>query len=276
MKISFMTLGCPTWDLDTILRRAQEYGFNGVDFRGLQDMLDITVHPDFTTGLSLTARRIAGAGIEVSAISSSINVCAPEKLEQNLEEARRTIPVAIGLGCKRVRVFGGGDVSKAGRTTAAAIGRECVEKILALDGAKELYWLFETHDNWIHPRDCSLLLDSVPDPAFGALWDMGHTYRLAKVPAEETYAAIGQRIGYTHVKDAVYNPNHPQAMQDGWRYVEPGKGELKLEEAIGVLKRNGYDGWLLFEHEKRWHPDLAEPEDIFPGFVAWVRPLISS
>ena len=263
-----MTLGCPAWDLDTILRRASEYGYDGIDFRGVKDALDVTVLPEFTTGLAQTARRIADAGLAVSGISSSITVCAPENLERNIEEARRTIPVALGLGCSNVRVFGGGDIEKNGRQASVAAGRECVEKILALEGAQKLHWLFETHDHWIHPRDCSLLLDNVPDPAFGALWDMGHTYRVAGVLPEETWAAIGSRVGYTHVKDAVRENND-------WRYVTPGTGELKLEESIGVLKRHGYDGWLLFEHEKRWIPSLPEPEVIFPEFVAWVRPLIA-
>jgi len=31
----------------------------------------------------------------------------------------------------------------------------------------------------------------------------------------------------------------------------------------------------MFEHEKRWHPELEEPEEIFPRFVAWVKPLIA-
>jgi sugar phosphate isomerase/epimerase len=41
-----------------------------------------------------------------------------------------------------------------------------------------------------------------------------------------------------------------------------------------LLQENGYDGWLLFEHEKRWHSGLPEPEDVFPRFVEWIRPLI--
>ena len=48
MKLSFMTLGCPNWDLDTICRRGKEYGYDGVDFRGYLDTLDITLHPLFT------------------------------------------------------------------------------------------------------------------------------------------------------------------------------------------------------------------------------------
>ena len=49
MKINFMTLGCPSWDLDTICTYGQEYGSDGVDFRSYLDELDITTLPEFTT-----------------------------------------------------------------------------------------------------------------------------------------------------------------------------------------------------------------------------------
>ena len=64
------------------------------------------------------------------------------------------------------------------------------------------------------------------------------------------------------------------AERDGWRYVVPGTGQLPLEEGIALLREAGYDGWIMFEHEKRWHPELEEPEEIFPKFVAWIRPLL--
>src|SRR5512146_2857553 len=108
MKTSFMTLGCPNWDLETICRRGQEYGFDGVDFRGYLDHIDITTLPEFTSGAAETRRRLSDAGLEVSAVSSSLTVCDTEKRESNLEEARRTIPVAKTLGAKVVRIFGGG------------------------------------------------------------------------------------------------------------------------------------------------------------------------
>ena len=91
MKISFTTLGCPDWDLDTICRRGREYGYEGVDFRGLQETMDVTLLPAFTSGVAQTRRQLADAGMEVSGISSSIRVCVPEKLEENVEEARRSI-----------------------------------------------------------------------------------------------------------------------------------------------------------------------------------------
>ena len=95
MKISFTTLGCPGWDLDTICSQGHELGYDGVDFRGYLDTLDITSLPLFTTEAKSTRQQIEDAGLVVSGISSSITVCLPEKMEQNLEEARRTIAVAI-------------------------------------------------------------------------------------------------------------------------------------------------------------------------------------
>jgi sugar phosphate isomerase/epimerase len=276
MKISFTTLGCPGWDLDTICARASEYGFDGLDFRGLLDTLDITLLPAFTSGGAETKRKLADAGLEVCGISSSIQICAPEKRSDNIKEAQRTVAVAHVLGCQNIRVFGGGNPQAIGREKAADLGWECMEAILEIDGARDLRWLFETHDHWIESDHCQLLLERIPEPAFGVLWDMGHTPRVGGETPQETVAALGPRIGYTHVKDAVYDPGHALAMQDGWRYVVPGTGQLPLAEAIALLKETGYEGWIVFEHEKRWHPELLEPEEILPQFVQWVRGVIAS
>lgn len=274
MKISFMTLGCPTWDINTICARGQEYGFDGVDFRGYLDEIDITRLPMFTTQAAETRRKLDDAGLSVSGISTSLQVCDPLALERNLEEARRTIEVAHHFDATNVRMFGGGDIEKYSHQELAQFGCDCVEQILELDGASDLLWLFETHDNWVQAEHCKLLLDNIPNPAFGALWDMGHTWRVGREKPFDSFSAIGSRTGYTHVKDAVYDPASPLAMEDGWHYVAPGTGELPLIESIALLQEHGYNDWLLFEHEKRWHPNLPEPEEIFPQFVEWVRPFI--
>jgi sugar phosphate isomerase/epimerase len=280
MKLTVMTLGCPDWDLETILRNVKSYGYAGIDFRGLADTLDITKLPAFTTDLAATARRIQDAGLEVSGISSSLTVCNPEKRADNLEEARRTVPVALGLGAKNVRVFGGGPADTLGHEAAAKIGVECMQQVLDIPGARQLSWNFETHDQWISSRHIKLLLDAIADPAFGALWDMGHPLRVLGEAPAATMAALGPRLRYTHVKDAVHAANHPLALteKDGqktWRYVEPGAGELQLAEGIKLLRQAGYDGWLCFEHEKRWIKDLPEPEVIFPQFIAWARKVLA-
>jgi sugar phosphate isomerase/epimerase len=276
MKISFATLGCPGWDLETICRRAVEYGYDGIDLRGYLDTLDITQCPEFTSEVAQTRRRLDQAGLAVSGISSSIRLCVPEALDQNIDEARRTIQVAQDLGVENIRVFGGGDPERFSRSELVGFAKECMSRILELPDGPGLRWLFETHDQWIHSSDCRLLLEGVDHPAFGALWDIGHTPRVAGETPAETYAVIGAWIGYTHIKDAVYDPENPLAMEDGWRYVFPGQGQVPLEQAVRLLHGHGYTGWLQFEHEKRWHPELPEPEEAFPAYAQWARPILAS
>jgi len=273
MKLGFTTLGCPAWDLDTICRKGAEFGFDGVDFRGLQDEIDITVMSEFTTGIAATRRKFADAGLKVGGISSSLRVCEEGKFDANIEEAKRTIPVAGELSVETIRVFGGGVGEPGSREELAAVGRRTMEAVLALDGARHFRWIFETHDHWISSAECRLLLDGIPDSEFGALWDVGHTSRVGDEAPEASLEALGDRVYGVHVKDAVYDTEHPQAMKDGWRYVTPGEGQLPLAEGIGLLGERGFDGWVIFEHEKRWHAELPEPKVIFPKFVAWFRSL---
>ena len=40
MKLSFSTLGCPAWTLDQIVKRAAQYRFDGIAFRGLGGELE--------------------------------------------------------------------------------------------------------------------------------------------------------------------------------------------------------------------------------------------
>ena len=37
MKFAFSTVSCPTWDFETIIVRAKEYGYDGVEIRALAD-----------------------------------------------------------------------------------------------------------------------------------------------------------------------------------------------------------------------------------------------
>ena len=91
-----------------------------------------------------------------------------------------------------------------------------MEEILQLDGAFEIKWMLETHDTWIDPNHCSVLLQRIASPSFGVLWDIGHTARMGNTSHHETFKKINKRTCYVHVKDAIRNPSHPQAMKDGW------------------------------------------------------------
>lgn len=40
---------------------------------------------------------------------------------------------------------------------------------------------------------------------------------------------------------------------------------------LRLLQSGGFDGWINLEWEKRWAPELAEPEIVFPQYAARLR-----
>ena len=38
-----------------------------------------------------------------------------------------------------------------------------------------------------------------------------------------------------------------------------------------MLLADGYDGYFALEWEKKWHPDLQEPELEYPHFIEWTK-----
>src|SRR5215472_1374123 len=105
----------------------------------------------------------------------------------------------------------------------------------------------------------------VPSPHVGLVWDMLPTHRMGETP-EQVWEVIGPRIFNVHVKDARRVPDG-----DGRQLVLLGEGEVPAREAISVLRRGGYEGWLVVEWEKRWHPELEDPDVALPHEIAMLR-----
>ena len=38
-----------------------------------------------------------------------------------------------------------------------------------------------------------------------------------------------------------------------------------------LLEEDGYPGYYSLEWEKRWHPELEEPEIVFPAYTEWMN-----
>ena len=69
MKLSFSTLGCPNWDLDTIINQTAEIGFDGIELRGILKELDIARLPEFSTRAKETVAKLEDAGIDAIELS---------------------------------------------------------------------------------------------------------------------------------------------------------------------------------------------------------------
>jgi sugar phosphate isomerase/epimerase len=122
----------------------------------------------------------------------------------------------------------------------------------------------ETHDDFSASSAVASLLalsDSEgTDPEWvGAVWDSHHPHRVGESPAD-VYANLGRRILLAQVKDARRTPG------GDWELVLLGEGEVPVREMLGRLASGGYRNWISVEWEKRWHPEIAEPEVALPQY----------
>jgi sugar phosphate isomerase/epimerase len=49
--------------------------------------------------------------------------------------------------------------------------------------------------------------------------------------------------------------------------VLAGRGRVSFVEALTALTALQYDGFVSFEWEKYWHPEIEEPEVALPDFI---------
>jgi sugar phosphate isomerase/epimerase len=268
MIISATTLGCPNWPLERILKEFPAMGYDAVDFRGLDGQLEVWKLDAFGPRAGETAAKIAASGLVVSAFSGSAKMYNPDAagLQAGLEEVRQYVRLCREFRAPILRVFGG---AVKGRTLAEAIPTavETLRKMSDIAGADATIAV-ETHDDWMRSAPLAEVMSQVNRPNVRVLWDLHHPYRAAGESPEETYKNIGRWTVATHVKDSKRGADGKSA------YVLPGEGgDVPLERMVALLKRGGYDGCLTLEWEKRWHPEIAEPEVALPAWAKYLRRL---
>ncbi len=271
MKLAFTTLGCPKWDMETIVSRAVEYGFDGVDFRGYLGELNIYRLPEFTTECEETARRFRDAGLEMPCFSSSVRLMPKkgEDLQTELSEIKAYAKLCRRFQTPFIRIFGGA-IGDTPRTEAIRIAAANLRKLVQVAEGQGVQLLVETHDDWLSCHDLAALLEEAGTPSAGIVWDTHHPYRMIGETPAETCATLGKRIRYTHWKDSRPQPHATH----GHQLCMIGEGDIPMREMLACLAGTGYDGYLTLEWEKMWVPEIEEPEVAFPAFVKHMRQIM--
>jgi len=267
LKLSFTTLGCPNWTLRQIAENAASMGYDAVDFRGLQDALDITTTAEFTAGLAATKRLFADLGVAISGIATSARYATvdPVEREQQFDETRRNMELAAKLDAPVLRVYGG---RVPDGYTVDSILPALVENLRTIGDEAEAFGVtlaLETHDDWTDSATFARLMREANHPRVRVLWDLHHPFRTNGEPPDVTYDNLAPYTVSIHVKDSA-------PLADGrYQYVLLGDGDVPVRRMLDLLVTGGYDGYAILEWEKRWIPALQEPEIVFPQYVAKMR-----
>jgi fatty-acyl-CoA synthase len=206
---------------------------------------------------------VAAVGLPIVAVDSSIRLTDTDPGP----DITRFLTLASEWECPLVRVFGGtlNDDPQVRREQLAGAAK-VLEASLPLAERAGVAIGLETHDSFSSAAVVAEVLAMVDSPWVGAVWDSHHPHRVGESPSE-VYDLIGQRVLLAQVKDA----RGASDRADGWQLTLLGQGEVPVREMLDLLDRGGYQGWISVEWEKRWHPEIEEPELALPQHIELLR-----
>ena len=264
--LAFSTLACPDWSWEQTVQKAVEYGYQGIELRGVEGEMDLTKAAPFTgSRLAATKRELRERGLAIPCLDTSCRFDRLDALEKNIDEGKRHIDLAVVLEAPCIRVFGDRIADSRSRETVLA---QVAGGLLALAQHAEgtgLSVLLESHGDFAQTQHLLTVIEAVQHPQVGVLWDVHHPHRFFAEPLADTYQKIRRYTRHVHLKDSVTD-------EDGEvRYCLQGQGAIPPGEVLQLLRGGDYAGWIAFEWEKRWHPEIEEPEIALPDFVRVLR-----
>ena len=256
LPLGFSTLGCPTWPWSRILDVAAEQQFAAVELRGILENMDLTKVPELAPERIADAKRqLKAHGLVVSCLGASAHMHEMDAVKHaaQLDEARGFIDLAHALDAPYVRVFGNEYVPGVPRADMLAHIAGALHELGDYAKGKGVTVVIESHGDFTDSPALLEILQKADSPNVALLWDAHHTFVSGKEEPEDTVRQLGRYIRHTHLKDSVPAGNDR-------RYVLTGTGEVPVKRQIAALAKIGYRGLYSFEWEKRWHPEIDEPE----------------
>ncbi|HHV98858.1 MAG TPA: sugar phosphate isomerase/epimerase [Clostridiaceae bacterium] len=267
MKISFSTLGCPDWSWEEITATARDFGFDGIEVRGIENEIYVPHAKPFTeNNLKATLEKLERLNLEIPCITSSCYLFNKLKINKYMREGMEYVDLAQKIGARYVRVLGDANPEPSSEIDTAFVTENlCLLAQYAENKGVKI--LLETNGVFADSDTILSVIERVNSPALGILWDMHHPFRFMNEPVEKTYNSLKKYIEFVHIKDSV--------MEDGRvKYRMMGYGDVPVKTGLELLKAGGYEGYVSLEWVKRWCMELEEPGIVLPHFINYVKNII--
>ena len=269
MKLAFSTLGCPHWELDQVVATAKRLGYDGVELRAVGGSLNLLERSEFKPErIKETRALFADNGLEICCVDTSCAFHSPSRAERNanVELAVKHGELAAELGAPSIRVFP--DKIQTGATREET--RDWITQSLRAVAERmpgEVSVALETHGDFARAATTVEIVSAVDQPQVKLIWDVANS-----VAAGDSIAEAGQTVqpflSHIHLRDA-----QPVTTSEHWLPVLAGAGKVSFAETLAAIKSLNYDGYVSFEWEKYWHPEIEEPEVALPDFIEAIRKL---
>jgi sugar phosphate isomerase/epimerase len=269
MKLAFSTLGCPGWGLPEIIAAARDWGYNGVELRAVGGSLDLLGRTEFAPAqLETTRARFQDAGIEICCVDTSCAFHSPDASERGdqVKIALAHAEMTAKLGAPLIRVFPdkiqGGAGREETRDWIAVCLREIAERM-----PDDVIVGLETHGDFARAEFAAEIVTLADHPQIKLIWDVANSVA-AGDEIQHAARVVQPHLVHIHLRDAKPIPG-----SEHWLPVLAGAGRVSFAEAVAAIRELNYDGFVSFEWEKYWHPEIEEPEVALPDFINVIRKL---
>jgi len=263
MKLAFSTLGCPGWELDTIIRAARKFGYEGIELRAVAGSLDLLSRPEFAAPqLCETKASFKDAGIEICCVDTSCTFHSPDANERanQVRAALDHAELGAKLGAPLIRVFPDKIQPGAQRDETRDWIAECLHEVAEqMPDGVDLG--LETHGDFANTEAAAEIVKLASHARVKLIWDVANSVAAGDT-IEQAGRVVQPYLAHIHLRDA-----KPVIGSQHWLPVLAGQGRVSFAKALGVIRDLNYDGYLSFEWEKYWRPEIEEPEVALPDFV---------
>ena len=265
-------MACPAWDLGKILSAAKEFGYDGVELRGLGGELNLPLSPELASDPAETRRRFQEAGVELVSLGSSATLTSrqPRELGKAKSEVVEYLELAVKLGCPSVRIMAGESPSGENReATLVRIGQALTD-LSGVISRLGVRLLIENGGDFQSSSDLWFLSDFAGHPLIRCCWNQCHAMALHERKTN-SLPRLGSRLGLVHICDGRFDND---GVLQG--YCPLGEGDIDVARQIEILKGLVYDEYLVFEWPRIWVESLAGPETTLPAAAKFMRNCIES
>ena len=269
MKLAFSTLGCPEWTLPQVAAAARHFGYEAIELRALGGSINLLERPEFGPSAARETKAfLEDQNLSICCLDTSCTFdSADEKTRgENVEVALRHCELAVTLGAPLIRVFP--DKVQSGMTQEET--RDNIAESLSEEARQAPAGVrigLETHGDFARGHIAAEIISLARHPNVALVWDVANALA-AGDSIEESAGAVGPYLAHVHLRDA-----RKVDGQEHWQPVLAGRGMVSFGEAIDALHHMNYEGYISFEWEKYWHPEIEEPEIALPDFIQAVKEL---
>ena len=127
----------------------------------------------------------------------------------------------------------------------------------------------ETHGDFARTETATEIVRLADHRQVKLIWDVANSLA-AGDSIRHAARVVEPYLAHIHLRDA-----RPTTGSEHWLPVLAGRGSVSFAETLAVLETLNYDGYVSFEWEKYWHPEIEEPEVALPDFINAIRKLRS-